>query len=196
MVGYGNNFESEVLFPRETSFIVNDITYDNNGIPTIYLTEVANEQKTVSTGRTEETFSVNNRGQQKVSSKSDSSSMQRLSEQNTGFTKLQTLSKGNIQGNTKQPGELQRIQAKVEDFDAKTSRELEIEYDDMRKWAITATNSDTLRGKVPLEVLIKILFIMSRFLIRLFLKMRTVILNEWDMTRLLHTLRAVLKSRV
>ncbi len=35
----------------------------------------------------------------------------------------------------------------------KHSRELEIEYDDMRKWAITATDSEVLGGKVPLESL-------------------------------------------
>ena len=41
--GFGNNFESEVLFPRNTMFLVDRVSYDENGTPTIYMTEVANE---------------------------------------------------------------------------------------------------------------------------------------------------------
>ena len=43
--GYGNNFESEVLYPRERQFITDKIVYDAEGTPTIYLTEVSNEQE-------------------------------------------------------------------------------------------------------------------------------------------------------
>ncbi len=125
MDGIGNNFESEVLFPRDTGFIVNDITYDNSGTPTIYLTEAVNEQATASTGRTEKTHSVGDRGQQKASAESDSSAMQRLSEQNTRDAELQNLYQGKTEGNTKQSGDLQGVRTEVEDFDAKTSRELD-----------------------------------------------------------------------
>lgn len=38
--GYGNNSESEVLFGRRKKFEVTEITYDENGVPTIYMTEV------------------------------------------------------------------------------------------------------------------------------------------------------------
>ena len=43
--GYGNNFESEVLCHRESQFITDKIVYDSDGTPTIYLTEVSNEQE-------------------------------------------------------------------------------------------------------------------------------------------------------
>lgn len=40
MAGYGNNSESEVLFPRDTYFFVDKIEYGADGTPTIYMTEV------------------------------------------------------------------------------------------------------------------------------------------------------------
>lgn len=39
MVGFGNNFESEVVFKRNCSFLVQRVTYAENGSPTIYLRE-------------------------------------------------------------------------------------------------------------------------------------------------------------
>ena len=38
--GYGNNFESEVIFPRNSVFVVNNVKYNDNGQPIIYMTEV------------------------------------------------------------------------------------------------------------------------------------------------------------
>lgn len=80
--GYGNNFESEILFPRGTLFVVNNIKYNANRTPTIYLTEV---QSDGSSRITEQEiggdFSGYNRGQQKVSSESGTSEVQRLSTQ-------------------------------------------------------------------------------------------------------------------
>lgn len=38
--GYGNNSESEVLFERRKKFEITNLTYDENGTPTIYMTEV------------------------------------------------------------------------------------------------------------------------------------------------------------
>ena len=43
--GYGNNSESEVLFGRRRKFEVTKITYDENGVPTIYMTEVVKNGK-------------------------------------------------------------------------------------------------------------------------------------------------------
>jgi len=43
--GFGNNFEREVLFERERSFAIRDVSYDENGVPTIYMTEVTINDK-------------------------------------------------------------------------------------------------------------------------------------------------------
>lgn len=39
MAGYGNNFESEVLFRRGSYFFVDKIEFDSSGTPIIYITE-------------------------------------------------------------------------------------------------------------------------------------------------------------
>lgn len=49
MKGYGNNFESEVLFVRESQYVTDRIAYDQYGTPTIYLTEEAYGQQTAET---------------------------------------------------------------------------------------------------------------------------------------------------
>ena len=38
--GYGNNFESEVIFPRNSVFVVNNVKYNDKGQPIIHMTEV------------------------------------------------------------------------------------------------------------------------------------------------------------
>ena len=45
MAGIGNNFEDEVLFQRESYFIVDKIEYSEDGTPYIYMTEVSNEER-------------------------------------------------------------------------------------------------------------------------------------------------------
>ncbi len=50
MQGYGNNAESEVLIPRNTEFMVDDIRYDEGGTPTIYLTEMVNSEEGIYAG--------------------------------------------------------------------------------------------------------------------------------------------------
>ncbi len=109
--GYGNNFESEVLFPRNTVFVVNKIFYDQKGTPTIYLTEVTNGQEAISRRGTQETLSVDYRGQQKESSDSRTTKVQRLSAQNTEDSELPiTVSERNTERNISQGTELQGIQ--------------------------------------------------------------------------------------
>lgn len=46
LAGYGNNSESEVLFERRKKFEVTKITYNENGTPTIYMTEVITNGET------------------------------------------------------------------------------------------------------------------------------------------------------
>ena len=38
--GFGNNFESEALFPRDTDFIITEVTVDESGYPRIFMKEV------------------------------------------------------------------------------------------------------------------------------------------------------------
>ena len=111
--GYGNNFESEVLFSRGARFIVNDIKYDANGTPTIYLTEVQdNESSGVSGQEDSGDFSGNNRGQQKASSESGASEVQRLSTQDSNDGEMQSsVSKRNTERDFGGKSELQGVQA-------------------------------------------------------------------------------------
>lgn len=45
MEGFGNNFEGEVLFERRKKFSIEKVVYDENGTPTIYMTEVTSNGK-------------------------------------------------------------------------------------------------------------------------------------------------------
>lgn len=110
--GYGNNFENEVLFPRDSSFIVTGIQYDEKGTPTIYLTEETNEQ-TISRGRSEETLSVNHRGQQEESSESDPTQVQRLPEQKERDAEMQPVSERDSEGDTEKPERVQGVREEV-----------------------------------------------------------------------------------
>ena len=116
--GYGNNNEGEVLFPRNTVFVTDKIVYDQKGIPTIYLTEVANEQTTAGKRRNQKALSVDNRGQQKVSSESHETKVQRLSAQNTKNGEVRpTVSGRNTERDISGRTELQRVQTEVKSFE-------------------------------------------------------------------------------
>lgn len=112
---YGNNNESEVLFPRNTSFVVNNIVYDANGIPTIYLTEVTDEQATVGRRKTQEDVSGDHSGESRPSyGETDTRKMQRLSAQSSQDRKMQSsISRRNIERNINKRNELQRVQTEV-----------------------------------------------------------------------------------
>lgn len=43
--GIGNNFENEVIYPRDTVFFVDRVTYSSDGTPTIYLQEVMQSEQ-------------------------------------------------------------------------------------------------------------------------------------------------------
>ncbi len=115
LAGYGNNFESEVLFSRTTYFVTDKIEYDADGTPTIYLTEVSNGQEAENGGRGDkETLSVDSRGQQKESriSKGDGA-VQQLSTQNIGDSEVQaSVPEWNTSRGIKQ-GELQKVRTEV-----------------------------------------------------------------------------------
>ena len=117
MAGYGNNSESEILFCRNTLFVTDKIIYDHKGIPTIYLTEVSNEQTTVSRGRNQETLSVDNRGQQEISSESHKTEVQQLSAYDSENSEVQSASGRNTDRDTKKQGNLSGVQAEVKSAD-------------------------------------------------------------------------------
>lgn len=110
--GYGNNFESEVLFPRDTFFVVKNIKYDSSGTPTIYLTEVRNNESSGVSGQEDSgDFSGNNRGQQKKYSESHTSEVQRLSKDDSGNVEMRTVSRRNSDDGIKEQRNLQGVQA-------------------------------------------------------------------------------------
>ena len=80
--GYGNNFESEVLFKRESDFDITKVTYDENGNPTIYIQEVAE----------------NGTGQLYTGERSET--VRDLPEHDTVHSDVQGVSERNTEGNT------------------------------------------------------------------------------------------------
>lgn len=114
MEGYGNNSESEVLFPRNTRFVIDNIVYDEKGIPTIYLTEVSNEQTTVGRGKTEGDVSRDYSGESRASNESNKAEVQRLSAQNSENIEVQSaISERNTGRGLRGESELQGVQAEV-----------------------------------------------------------------------------------
>jgi len=126
MEGYGNNSESEVLLSRNSRLITNSIEYDQNGTPTIYLTEVANEQQAA------ETQTANRRGTERNDSRdhsrepgsrthtADTTEVQRLSAQNSGNSEMQSPLSGMDTGGNIRQGKMPRVQAEITPDDSKT----------------------------------------------------------------------------
>ena len=122
MEGYGNNFESEVLFSRTAYYVTDRIEYDSKGTPTIYLTEVSNEQQ--ETG----SQSVHGRGiqgdnqgdtsgkpgQHETSDISDKTEVQRLRTHDSENGEMQSVvSERNTASDNDKQGDLQGVQAEV-----------------------------------------------------------------------------------
>ena len=111
--GYGNNFESEVLFSRDSSFITDKIVYDETGTPTIYLTEVANEASASDRGRNQKALSSDHRGQQEASAEANQSKVQRLPEQNRRDGEVQSVPDRDSEGNSPEHGAVSGVQGEV-----------------------------------------------------------------------------------
>ena len=116
--GYGNNFESEILFSRDSSFITNKIVYDETGTPTIYLTEVAHEAEESDRGRNQEALSSDHRGQQETSAEVHQSEVQRLPEQNHRDGEVQSVPVRDTEGNSPEQGRVPGVQAEVKSENA------------------------------------------------------------------------------
>lgn len=124
MEGHGNNFESEVLFPRNSQFITTRIEYDADGTPTIYLMEVAYGQQetqpqTAHGGGAQGNVQGNNpREQRPRAHTAEESQVQQVSAQDTGNSEMQpAVSDGDTSRNTQQ-GQLQGVQAEVNNTEA------------------------------------------------------------------------------
>lgn len=107
--GYGNNFEHEVLFARNTLFVVNDVKYDASGTPTIYLTEVGNEE-TADSGGSQEALSDDYRGQQNISAESEKTEVQQVPKQDSRNGEMQTVSERDSEGDSFGKEELRDVQ--------------------------------------------------------------------------------------
>ena len=122
--GYGNNFESEVLFSRNSNFITDKIVYDETGTPTIYLTEVANEASASDRGRSQKALSGDHRGQQEASAEANQSKVQRLPEQNRRDGEVQSVPDGDPEGNSLESGGVSGVQAEVTTEAAEENQEI------------------------------------------------------------------------
>ena len=125
MNGHGNNFENEVLFARESLFLTDRIEYDRDGTPTIYLTEVANEQQAAETQATDRrgtqgNISRDNPGESRSRTHTaEKAEMQRLPIQHPEDSKLQfAVSERNTEGNLGKQEGLQGVQAEVSEANA------------------------------------------------------------------------------
>ncbi len=116
--GYGNNFESEVLFKRDSFFTPTKIEYDKKGTPTIYLTEVANEQQEnepqTADGRgNEANVSRNHQGEQRSPADGDTSQVRGVSAHSSEQYEVQAVSRGDTDGDLQEQGDLQGVPAEV-----------------------------------------------------------------------------------
>ncbi len=111
--GHGSDSESEVLFPRDTYFVVNNIIYDENRTPTLYLTE-ANTNERVHEGRNDgytRRDKTGESGSRTYTAKENK--VQRVSKQNTVHSAMQPLPERNTQGDTERKTDLRGIQGEV-----------------------------------------------------------------------------------
>lgn len=139
MKGYGNNFESEVLFVRESQYVTDRIAYDQYGTPTIYLTEEAYGQQTAETQTahrqgTRRDDKRNNTGEPRTRTHTaEESQVQSVRTPDLENVEMQSaLSAGNSEGDNHGEGVLQRVQAEVS---TKTSSEgFNKQYKNMSRW--------------------------------------------------------------
>ena len=128
LAGYGSDAESEVLFSRNAYYITDKIEYDSNGTPTIYLTEVANEQQetqpqTADERGTEGNVQGDNSGESRSRTQSSSGnkvavqSVQGENSERTGaesaHNDMQGISERNTEGTVDKQGNLREVQAEV-----------------------------------------------------------------------------------
>ena len=111
--GYGNNFESEVLFSRNSIFITDKIVYDADGTPTIYLTEVANETAASDRGRNQKALSGDHRGQREATSEARQSKVQQMPEQDIRNGEVQPVQNHDPEGNSLKPDGVSGVQGEV-----------------------------------------------------------------------------------
>ena len=126
VVYHGTNAESEVLFQRKAKYITEEITYDKDGTPTIYLTEVAYEQGAITKREARGNVSGDNTGKSRPrthSAQGEDHQVQRLSAQISKISEMQSLPERNTVKNTRR-GELPEVRAEIngsEDSDIRYS---------------------------------------------------------------------------
>ena len=125
MTGHGNNFENEVLFARDSIYLTDRIEYDQDGTPTIYLTEVANEQQAAEAQTThgrgvQRDVSRNNPGESRTRTHtSEKAEVQRLPIQHPEDGKLQlAVSERNSEGDLGKQEGLRGVQTEVREANA------------------------------------------------------------------------------
>ncbi len=127
--GYGNNDESEVLFERDRAFFVDKVEYTEDGVPTIYMTEVIVDGKIDQSGNSgfTGTGSRNARGTEaRNASGSDQPAVQSVREETEN--KMQSVSERDTEGYSDEQAELQSNSKEVT-VEEETAHEIEVEDD-------------------------------------------------------------------
>ena len=127
LAGYGNNSESEVLFERKKSFEVSKLTYDENGTPTIYMTEVIENAEIDQSGESRRGSSggrVPRRAGERNSPGGSQPDLQPVREAGTG-SEVQRASDGNSESDPVQGAGLQEVPAEVTEEPATTEAQIE-----------------------------------------------------------------------
>ena len=106
--GYGNNFESEVLFPRKSYFETDRIEYADDGTPTIYLTEVPYGQQGI------QDASTGNLGrEQRPSAQTETDKVRKMQKTESQNPDMQPVSGRDTESNRGGTGKLSEVRREV-----------------------------------------------------------------------------------
>ena len=106
--GFGNNDESEILFPRESRFVIDRVAYDTDGTPTIYMTEVPYEGEGI-----QDASAGSSGREQRPPAQIRKGEVQRLPEQNRGNGEVYSVPGINSEGDLHESDGLPGVQEEV-----------------------------------------------------------------------------------
>ena len=141
--GYGNNFESEVLFPRDSSFVTDKIVYAEDGTPTIYLTEVPYGQQGI------QDASAGDLGrEQRPSAQTETDKVRKVQKTESESPDMQFVSGRDTESNSEGTGKLSEVRGEVKPETTTTSEHGFTIADNAEYGSIEIT----FDGKPPVQV--------------------------------------------
>ncbi len=144
--GYGNNFESEVIFPRNSVFVVNNVKYNDKGQPIIYMTEVIKNDE----GKHGQFYS-----------KERSEVVQSLSKSQPRYSDLQDISEDNTTRCYDRKNYLQSVSGKergLKEFDYEEIEKLKESFEDRVESRLLELGIDNKTTKALSPIVAKAVF--------------------------------------